>query len=101
MLWVTNLGRAELVRIPYYGHIGYLCRKRWKIRATNGNSPKYGDFGCVTKVLDLTEVPQRNCKQMTQLMHLQMYLQTEVLMRAFLQNAGREYVANPNNFNCR
>ena len=27
--WVTNLGRAELVRIPYYGHIGY-CRKRWK-----------------------------------------------------------------------
>ena len=54
--WITNLGRAELVSEPYYGHIGYLAENGGKIRATNGNS-SYGDFGTVAEGVDSTEVP--------------------------------------------
>jgi hypothetical protein len=56
-VWVTNLGRAELVSVfSYYGHIGYLSENGGKIRATNGNS-SYGDFGCVAEGIDSTETP--------------------------------------------
>ena len=56
-VWVTNLGRAELVSVfSYYGHIGYLAENGGKIRATNGNS-SYGDFGAVAEGVDVTEVP--------------------------------------------
>ncbi|MGY8867968.1 MAG: hypothetical protein ACKVJK_20370, partial [Methylophagaceae bacterium] len=56
-VWVTNLGRAELVSVfSYYGHIGYLAENGGKIRATNGNS-SYGDFGAVAEGVDATEVP--------------------------------------------
>ena len=55
--WVTNLGRVELVSVfSYYGHIGYLAENGGKIRATNGNS-SYGDFGCVSEGVDVTETP--------------------------------------------
>ena len=54
-IWVTNLGRAELVSVfTYYGHIGYLTESGGKIRATNGNN-SYGDFGSVSEEVDLTE----------------------------------------------
>ena len=56
-VWVTNLGRSELVSVfSYYGHIGYLAENGGKIRATNGNS-SYGDFGCVAEGVDATETP--------------------------------------------
>ena len=54
-VWVTNLGRSELVSVfSYYGHIGYLAEDGGKIRATNGNS-SYGDFGTVAEGVDATE----------------------------------------------
>lgn len=54
-IWVTNLGRVELVSVfTYYGHIGYLAEAGGKIRATNGNN-SYGDFGSVSEGVDLTE----------------------------------------------
>jgi hypothetical protein len=54
-VWVTNLGRSELVSVfSYYGHIGYLSENGGKIRATNGNS-SYGDFGTVAEGGDATE----------------------------------------------
>ena len=54
-VWVTNLGRSELVSVfSYYGHIGYLSEAGGKIRATNGNS-SYGDFGTVAEGVDVTE----------------------------------------------
>ena len=54
-IWITNLGRAELVSVfTYYGHIGYLTEAGGKIRATNGNN-SYGDFGSVSESVDLTE----------------------------------------------
>lgn len=54
-VWVTNLGRSELVSVfSYYGHIGYLAENGGKIRATNGNS-SYGDFGTVAEGVDVTE----------------------------------------------
>ena len=54
-VWVTNLGRSELVSVfSYYGHIGYLSENGGKIRATNGNS-SYGDFGTVAEGIDSTE----------------------------------------------
>ena len=54
-VWVTNLGRSELVSVfSYYGHIGYLAEAGGKIRATNGNS-SYGDFGTVAEGIDSTE----------------------------------------------
>ena len=56
-VWVTNLGRSELVSVfSYYGHIGYLAEDGGKIRATNGNS-SYGDFGTVAEGIDATETP--------------------------------------------
>ena len=56
-VWVTNLGRSELVSVfSYYGHIGYLAENGGKIRATNGNS-SYGDFGTVAEGVDSTETP--------------------------------------------
>ena len=54
-VWVTNLGRSELVSVfSYYGHIGYLAENGGKIRATNGNS-SYGDYGTVAEGIDSTE----------------------------------------------
>jgi len=54
-VWVTNLGRAELVSVfSYFGHIGYLAENGGKIRATNGNS-SYGDYGTVAEGVDATE----------------------------------------------
>jgi len=56
-VWVTNLGRSELVSVfSYYGHIGYLAENGGKIRATNGNS-SYGDYGTVAEGVDSTETP--------------------------------------------
>ena len=56
-VWVTNLGRSELVSVfSYYGHIGYLAENGGKIRATNGNS-SYGAFGTVAEGVDSTETP--------------------------------------------
>jgi hypothetical protein len=56
-VWVTNLGRAELVSVfSYYGHIGYLAENGGKVRATNGNS-SYGTYGTVAEGVDITEVP--------------------------------------------
>lgn len=56
-VWVTNLGRSELVSVfSYYAHIGYLSENGGKIRATNGNS-SYGDFGTVAEGVDSTEIP--------------------------------------------
>jgi hypothetical protein len=56
-VWVTNLGRSELVSVfSYYAHIGYLAENGGKIRATNGNS-SYGTFGTVSEGIDSTEIP--------------------------------------------
>ena len=54
-VWVTNLGRSELVSVfTYYNHIGYLAEDGGKIRGTNGNN-SYGKYGSVAEGVDNTE----------------------------------------------
>ena len=56
-VWVTNLGRSELVSVfTYYNHIGYLSEAGGKIRGANGNN-SYGTYGSVAEGVDANETP--------------------------------------------
>lgn len=56
-IWVTNLGKTELVSVyTYYSYAGYVATNGGKIRAVSGNN-SYGTYGCVSTGYDLTESP--------------------------------------------
>jgi hypothetical protein len=54
-IWVTNLGKTELVSVyTYYAYAGYVATNGGKIRAVSGNN-SYGTYGCVSTGYDTTE----------------------------------------------
>ena len=99
-VWVTNLGRSELVSVfSYYAHIGYLSENGGKIRATNGNS-SYGDFGTVAEGVDNTEVPITGTvdNQATEAIIANVLTDGNNILTFEYQNAGVNYTSGGTTF---
>jgi hypothetical protein len=99
-VWVTNLGRSELVSVfSYYAHIGYLAENGGKIRATNGNS-SYGDFGTVSEGVDSSETPitaQVDNRSLQAIIQRTITNGNNILVLEYL-NAGQNYDPQDTNF---
>lgn len=95
-VWVTNLGRSELVSVfSYYAHIAYLAEHGGKIRATNGNN-SYGTYGSVAEGVDATETPKTatvNNKANQALIGSILTNQNQILWLEY-SNAGQGYATS-------